>query len=243
MHLIKLNATDSTNSYLRALSTEKVLEDYTIVTASHQTKGRGQLGAIWDSEKDKNLICSVFKRHVELPIEKHFFISIVVSLSIVRALQKFQIPRLHIKWPNDILSEQKKICGILIENVIKQNAMEGSIIGIGLNINQTSFIELPNAASLRMLMGNVYNELEILEGIVNELRVHFNRLNLGEYVKLKAEYENLLFRKNKPSTFKHIDGHLFPGYIQGVNDSGLLQVLLEDDLIKAFDLKELKLLY
>lgn len=243
MHIIKLNATDSTNSYLRALSAEKVLNDYTIVTAKYQTQGRGQLGANWDSEKGKNLMCSVFKRYAKLGVENHFYISMVVSLSIVRALQKFQVPKLLIKWPNDILSEQKKICGILIENIIKQNTLEASIIGFGLNINQTSFLDLPNASSLKLLTGQVYEASEILEAVLKELKIHFDHLNQGDYDQLKTQYENLLFRKNKPSTFKDAQGYLFPGYIQGVNDNGLLQVLLEDDIIKTFDLKELKLLY
>ena len=70
----------------------------------------------------------------------------VMSLAIVKALERLNIPKLSIKWPNDILSANKKICGVLIENVIKQNQLESSIIGIGLNVNQNKFDNLPQAA-------------------------------------------------------------------------------------------------
>ncbi|MBN4085510.1 biotin--[acetyl-CoA-carboxylase] ligase, partial [Flavobacteriaceae bacterium AH-315-B10] len=145
MRIIKLNAIDSTNSYLKQISSKEVIEDYTTVTANYQTHGRGQMGTIWNSEKAKNLMCSVFKDCTKVSIKNQFYISMVTSLAIVKTLQSFSVPKLSVKWPNDILSENKKVCGILIENVIKNNLFEASIIGIGLNVNQTEFKLLPNA--------------------------------------------------------------------------------------------------
>ena len=144
MHIIKLNAIDSTNSYLRQLCTKNKLEDYTIVTAKTQTKGRGQMGTFWHVQEGKNLTCSVFKRFDKFPVDHSFYISIVTSLAIVRALHRFNVPKLRVKWPNDILSEEKKICGILIENIVKQSQLEASVIGIGLNVNQSEFQNLPH---------------------------------------------------------------------------------------------------
>ena len=133
MPIIKLDATDSTNSYLRKLSTVETVLDFTIVTAKYQTEGRGQMGTIWSSETSKNLTFSVFKDVSNMNLDFPFFISIVTSLAIIRTLETFSLPKLSIKWPNDILSEDKKVCGILIENVIKNNNINASIIGIGLN--------------------------------------------------------------------------------------------------------------
>ena len=243
MRTIKLNATGSTNTYLKQISDAKALEDYTVVTAEYQNKGRGQMGTIWTSEKAKNLICSVFKDGSKIAIEQQFYISIVTSLAIIKALQGFNIPKLYVKWPNDILSENKKICGILIENVIKNTNLECSIIGIGLNVNQTEFYKLPNASSLKLITGRVFNLDELLQLIITNLKYYFKLLECGDFDEIKAEYENKLFRKDKPSSFKNIRGEVFAGFIMGINDFGNLVVRLEDDIIKTFDLKEITLLY
>lgn len=243
MHIIKLNAIGSTNTYLRELASKKRLEDYTVVVTRHQTNGKGQIGAVWNSEKGKNLTFSVFKRNGCVSVDTTFYISMVTSLAIIKTLQLFQVPKLVVKWPNDILSEQKKICGILIENVIKQQDIEGSIIGIGLNVNQTQFKDLPLASSLKNLTGTLFDVEELLVKIVHQLTYYFDKLEQGKHDFIKRAYEALLFRRYKPSTFKDIEGNLFSGIIQGVNNNGTLQILLEDDIIKNFELKEIKLLY
>ncbi|GAA4893558.1 biotin--[acetyl-CoA-carboxylase] ligase [Flaviramulus aquimarinus] len=243
MSIIKLNATDSTNSYLRTLSARENVEDYTTVVAKKQTQGRGQMGTVWDAETSKNLTFSVYKDVSGFQLDSPFYISMVAALSVLKTLQFFSISRLRVKWPNDILSADKKICGILIENVIKQNSINASIIGIGLNVNQTEFKNLPKASSLSILSGKVYNLDELVMVILNNLKGYFLLLKDGKYDLIKAEYETHLFRKNKPSTFKDVEGLMFSGFIKGISDSGKLLVLLEDNIIKSFDLKEITLLY
>ncbi len=243
MHIIKLSAIDSTNSYLRELASKKTLEDFTVVVAKHQTKGRGQIGAVWNSENGKNLTFSIYKRNCGISIDDQFYLSMITSLAITKTLQLFQVPKLVVKWPNDILSEQKKICGILIENVIKQQDIEGSIIGVGLNVNQTQFSNLPSASSLKNLTGTLFDIEELLVNIVEQLKYYFDKLEKGKHDFIKRAYEALLFRRHKPSTFKDTQGHLFSGFIQGVNNNGTLQILLEDDIVKEFELKEIQLLY
>lgn len=243
MRIIKLSAIDSTNSYLRNMSAKEELDDFTIVTAQNQTQGRGQMGSVWASQSSKNLMFSVFKEVYQFNLEHPFYISIATSLAVIKSLKGFSIPKLYIKWPNDILSEDKKICGILIENVIKQNQFMASIIGVGLNVNQIEFDDLPRASSLKLISGKVYNLDELLNTIITNLKQYLVLLKNGDMAILKAEYELYLFRKNKPSTFKDAEGFVFSGYIKGISDSGNLQVLLEDEIIKEFELKELSLLY
>lgn len=243
MNIIKLNAIDSTNTYLKEISSKDVINDYTIVTANYQTSGRGQMGANWNSEKAKNLMCSVFKDCFNVSIKNQFYISMVTSLAIIKTLQSFSVQKLRIKWPNDILSENKKICGILIENVIKNNKLVASIIGVGLNVNQTEFVNLPNASSLKSITGTVFNTDELLQLIIKNLKYYFTILEKGHLKVLKNDYENLLFRKNKPSTFKDQQGTVFTGFIKGINEIGQLQITLEDEVLKEFDLKEVRLLY
>lgn len=243
MSIIKLDAINSTNSYLRKLIIDEDIEDYTVVTAKRQTHGRGQMGTVWSSKESKNLTTSVFKDMSGIKLEHPFYISIATSLSLIKTLHFFSISKLSIKWPNDILSEDKKICGILIENVIKQNSLNASVIGIGLNVNQTEFENLPKASSLKLISGKVYNLDEVLHNLIENLKHYFSILKQGRLGVLKDEYESYLFRKNKPSTFKNAEGLVFSGFIKNISDSGNLQVLLEDDIIKEYDLKEITLLY
>jgi BirA family biotin operon repressor/biotin-[acetyl-CoA-carboxylase] ligase len=243
MPIIKLNAIDSTNNYLKQLSIKEEIEDFTCVVAKHQTQGRGQRGTKWSSEDSKNLMCSVFKRNSGIAVGQQFFISIATSLAIIRTLQSFNIPKLFVKWPNDILSDNKKICGILIENVIKQTNLDGSVIGIGLNVNQTRFPELPNAASLKTLMGRVFDTEELLHLTIKNLKLYFDQIEKEGTDQLKRAYEKHLFRIHKPSTFLGINGKRFSGFIKGINDEGNLLVLLEDNILKSYGMKEIQLLY
>ncbi|BAO74731.1 biotin--[acetyl-CoA-carboxylase] ligase [Winogradskyella sp. PG-2] len=243
MYIIKLNAIDSTNAFLKLMAAKTLPKDYTVVSADLQTEGRGQMGTNWEAEEGKNLTASVFKALPSFEIEKQFYISMVVSLAICKALTAFNIPKLSIKWPNDILSEDKKICGILIENVIKHNQLEGSVIGIGMNINQKYFENLPQASSMSLVSGIIYNKDEVLSEILKQLQYYFEILETHKLSELKLEYESILFRKDKPSTFQTKEGETFSGIIKGVKKSGKLKVWTEDEIIKTFDLKDLKLLY
>ncbi len=243
MRIIKLSAIGSTNTFLRQISSAEPMDDYTVVVAENQTDGRGQMGTDWVVQEGKNLTFSVFKDVSFLSMENNFFISIVASLSVTKVLNSLKIPKTYIKWPNDILADNKKVCGILIENVIKNNKLTASVIGIGLNVNQTEFTNLPNASSLLKLTGNPFSIDDILNSIVETLQQYFIRLQDKEFDSLKEEYEAQLFRKDKPSTFRDNEEHLFSGYIQGVSRDGALRVLLEDDIIREYDLKEIQLLY
>ncbi len=243
MYIIKLDAIDSTNSYLKAMSAVNLPKDFTVVVANHQTQGRGQMGTIWQTEDGKNLTASVFKTFEFVDVEKQFYISMAVALSICKALEGLKISQLSIKWPNDILSANKKICGILIENVIKQNKLKGSIIGFGLNINQKNFDNLPKATSISLLTGFMHNKDEVLSGILTQLQYYFKLLEAKDYAEIKKQYEALLFRKDKPSTFKYEDGSTFSGIIKDITETGKLNVWTEDDIIETFDLKQVTLLY
>lgn len=243
MYIIKLDAIDSTNTYLKDLVSVGLPNDYTVVVAETQAKGRGQMGAKWQAEKGKNLTVSVFKRMPSFKVSNQFYISMSVSLAIFKALSTFKIPQLHIKWPNDILSADRKLCGILIENVIKNNALQGTVVGFGLNVNQKFFDNLPKASSMSLVTGVLYNRDEVLAEILKQLKFYFEALEAERLTEIKLEYESLLFRKNKPSTFITPKNEYFTGIIKGVAENGLLQVLTEDEIIKTFELKEVQLLY
>ena len=242
MNIIKLNAIDSTNNYLKKIIVDEGISDYTVVTAKFQTEGKGQLGTKWDSEDSKNLICSVYKKDINIKAQDQFVISALVSLALIKTLRKANLSNLHIKWPNDIMSDNKKICGILIENIVKENYIKDSVIGIGLNVNQTIFNNLPNATSIKNLLGTSYSKDEILNDLVKNIEFFFNELEKTSINSIFKTYEDALFRINVPSTFKNSKGDIFSGYIKGVTKLGKLKVMIEDNLIESYDLKEISML-
>ena len=243
MEIIKLNATNSTNTYLKNLLKEKQVKDLSCIWALSQTQGRGQQGAKWISEPGKNLTFSVLKKFENLSSEYHFLLNMEVSLAIFRALKKLYIPDLAVKWANDILSSKKKICGILIENTLHKEQISASIIGIGVNVNQVFFNDLPNVSSLQKIMGHPFDLEEVLLLICQELEVSLKSLSPTRFETMLDEYHTYLFRKDKPSTFEYPNGERFMGYIRGVSHNGQLQVEQEDALMSSFSLKEIKLLY
>ena len=242
MQIIKPNVTDSTNNYLKQLLMDTALEDFCVVVTNHQTNGKGQMGAEWVSERGKNLTISILKKQPSIILPRRFLLSILVSLSIVKTLEGYSVPKLAIKWPNDILSDHLKISGILIENLIKSNKIDFSVIGIGLNVNQELFKGLSKASSLKSILGKPVDKDELLHKLLKNLQMYFKLYaEKGEGI-LNAEYKSYLFRKDKPSTFELPDHSLFTGIIRGVTASGKLRVQMEA-ATKEFDLKELKLLY
>ena len=243
MKLIKLDAIDSTNDFLKGLSQKENLENYTVVTAKYQTKGKGQMGSNWASEDNKNLITSILIKEAIIAINQIFDLNIVVTVSIIQALNTLKIPSLNIKWPNDIMAENKKIAGILIENSIKENGKIESIVGIGLNVNQTNFDNLPNASSLKNIMNQDFDINTILESIVTQIEENIEKLKNNEIDSFWHEYENYLFKKGKPTLFEDTNQQRFMGIINGVTRNGQLEVLLEDDSVSHFEVKEIMMIY
>lgn len=243
MKLIKLDAIDSTNDFLKRLSGEQPLDNFTVVSAENQTHGKGQMGAKWDSETGKNLMFSVIINNLLNNISQIFDLNVAVALSIINTLEKFNIPNLSIKWPNDIMSDNKKISGVLIENTIKNNGEITSIIGIGLNVNQFNFDELPNASSLAVIMKTNFDKEMILNVFIECLKLNCDLLENKLASQLWNSYNYNLFKKGIPMPFSLPNGTQFMGIIQEVNASGKLEVKLENDTIETFGIKEIQLLY
>ncbi|MCL9808581.1 biotin--[acetyl-CoA-carboxylase] ligase [Flavobacterium luminosum] len=243
MKLIKLDAIDSTNDFLKGLAQNQHIENYTVVTAKTQTKGKGQHGTQWHDEYNKNLITSILIKETLTTIEGIFVLNIAVTLGILAALQKNKIPSLSVKWPNDIMSDNKKIAGILIENLIQENGKIQSIIGIGLNVNQTEFNNLPKASSLKGITRMEYDIQDIVIQIVEEIKKKVALISDNKSEILWEEYQQNLFKKGIPVVLENQKGLKFMGIIQGVNRNGKLQVLLEDDSIQEYGIKEVSLIF
>lgn len=242
LKIIKLNAIDSTNDYLKSLQREVVLEDDTVVLTLEQSKGRGQQGASWYMKRNESLAFSVFRRYSNLEVTCQFHLTMAVSLAIQKALSKLGLPAVSIKWPNDIMTGDKKICGILIENQLSGTKIKSSIIGVGLNVNNQSFPNLPQASSMKMATDVTFKIEKVLENVLDHISSELAHVKSTSFEELQERYESLLFRREKISVFEDARGNQFNGIIQGVNSQGELIVLRDEDRLQKFQMKEIKLL-
>ena len=156
-----IKRTNSTNTLLRELIVQGNPPEY--IYAGFQTAGRGQTGNGWESEADKNLLCSIL-----LPARENLFeLNIIVAVAVQRMLGE----DFTIKWPNDIYWQDKKVAGILIENAIIGNEVKYSIAGIGLNVNQTEWqSNAPNPVSLKQIYGTDFVVEELMQKLYAEVK-------------------------------------------------------------------------
>ncbi len=228
---------DSTNKEAqRLLATGPVSSGLTIL-ARHQTAGHGQYGRTWVSAPDSHLAMSIVYKPVDFDAIALPTIGMKVSLGIIRALKQID-PQLMplIKWPNDIYVNGKKLCGILIENVLAGSRVQHSIIGIGMNVNESQFpSEIPNATSLFMNTGMSYE----VEKIALILRQHMLTLLEKNKFDWKNEYDQSLFGLESLHAFQIGPDNVF-AKAKGVSIQGHLILEMADGAIAHFGSHELK---
>jgi BirA family biotin operon repressor/biotin-[acetyl-CoA-carboxylase] ligase len=239
-NLLFLPECHSTNSYLQELCRHEGVPEGTLVITDHQTAGRGQRNNVWMAEPGKNLTFSVVLQPLFLAPASQFRLSQAVALAIKDALAGLTQKPLAIKWPNDILLNGKKLGGILIENQLAGTRWERSIIGIGLNVNQTLF-DLPHATSLALQEGVPFGLDEVLDRLCQSLEVRYLQLKRGALEAVQQDYLNALFGWGQSLRFESMHGS-FEGTIAGVEDNGRLLVKTGEEM-KAFDLKEIRYAY
>ena len=242
MQLIKLDAIASTNGYLKQLAQERDLQDFTVVKCDHQTQGRGQKGNIWVTDRGKNLTVSILKKFDSFDVGRSFGLNCSVSLAIYDVLNELLLPEVKVKWPNDIMSGNKKLCGILIENSLSGSQIKQSIIGIGLNVNQTYFKDQPKATSMKLESSKTYDLEELLEKIVNRLQLLMVGPFMNDFALLRQRYEAVMFRKDTKANYALADGTKFSGTIRGIEESGKLSIEKVDGQLVRFNFKEVKYL-
>jgi BirA family biotin operon repressor/biotin-[acetyl-CoA-carboxylase] ligase len=236
MHLIKLDQIASTNDYLKQLNKEKNLENFTTIYTENQTHGKGQMGNLWVSEKGKSLTFSTLITISNNIYQNNISLNMMTAVSIIEVLLKNKLENLAIKWPNDIILKNKKIGGILIEQTKNFNHQTSFIIGIGLNMYQKKFINIPNASSIELLTQKKLDLNFLLIEIINQIKTNFN-LNTD----FKDKYVHYLFKLNEYTEFL-IEDKKEIGKIIDISSDGKLMVSLQEK-IKNFGIKEIEMLY
>ena len=241
MKIIKLDAIDSTNSYLKKLLNKESLDDLTVVVSKHQTKGRGRNGNVWSNKPSLNLAFSIYKRFSGFEIDKKFMLNVISSISVHETLKKYNLSDLTIKWPNDIMTGDKKISGILIENNFRGNSIKHSVIGIGININQSEFKNLPNATSIFIETGKLSSVETITQELQKTFEKNFDELRTNEHEILNT-YNNLLYRKNEKSNFSSNNIGNFQGKIIRVDKNGEITICELNQQLSKYSESEIKLI-
>ncbi len=241
MKIIKLNAVNSTNDFLKEMALNVSLENFTVVQANYQTNGKGQTHNKWHSKDGKNLLFSVLVKHNSLDISQNFILNIVASLTVFSVL-KVILSDIKIKWANDIMASNKKIAGILVENRIQKNKIVQSVFGFGVNVNQTIFPEyLSKATSLKLQANKTYDLDVLLSKFLTVLKKEILVLENNDFSILKDRYLKELYLLNETSLFKSKE-RIFKGKIKGISNQGKLVVALKNDSIKEFEIKEIEFL-
>jgi len=233
-------STPSTNILLKELVRKEKLPEFFAVRTAFQSAGKGQLGNSWEAERGKNMLCSVLLYPHSVAIHEQFMISQMVSVAILRVLQKYGVD-CCIKWPNDIYVGNKKLGGILIENSLRGSKIDFSIIGIGLNINQKEFkSNAPNPVSTFNILQKKLSVKEIFSEIMTEIK---NLYLYTDIAVVKSEYLQYLFRKTGFYSFKIPNGEVFEAAIDTIGSDGQLWLKKRDGNLSGFYFKEVEFIF
>lgn len=237
--ILLLEEVASTNTYLLNLLNEKKIEEGTIVSAKNQSAGRGMGNNVWISEIGKNATFSIVLFPDFTAVEEQFLITQLISLGVLNWV-KSRLPGKNcvIKWPNDILVEGKKICGILAQSSILGNKLQYVVAGIGINLNQKDFGTLNSlATSIINQSGKISEIEESIYEIRNEIYKQYQILTSGKTEVLQKKYLDALHLLNDNHLFSDTEG-LFTGKISGVNRFGQLQITDTSGRIRIYNTKE-----
>ncbi len=229
----------STNMHSVDLIAKSNPIDGTVISTYNQTDGNGQIGRKWYSDVDKNITTSIILYPDFLSIDKVFYLNIVLSLAIRRALEKLSSHEFFIKWPNDLYYKDTKIAGLLIQQSIMGKSIKSTVLGYGVNINQESFpASIPNPISLYNIIGE-FSDLDQVQSILlTEVKDYYTKLKQGSYLELKTEYLSYMYKRGELCEFQGDRGK-FEAEILGIGPSGKLALNKMGEIFH-YELNQLK---
>ncbi len=231
---------DSTNAWLQQQLLEQDLPHGYVVHTAYQTAGRGQLTNAWEAEEGKNILCSLLLKPQQFPVKQQFLISQAVALGVVDVLSQYAA-NFCIKWPNDIYWNDQKIAGILIENNLQGAAIATSVVGIGLNINQTRFLsDAPNPVSLAQITGKKYDVEEMMQALQQSIHNRYEQV-LASPMLLQQDYLSVLYRYQSWAPYRDENGS-FEGRIVAVEPMGYLHIEDRAGIDRKYAFKEVQFL-
>ncbi len=210
--------------------------DGTAYFALDQQQGKGQRAKAWSSKPGENIILSVVKTCTHLQIQSQFELSCAVALACFDLFSSYAGDETRIKWPNDIYWRDRKAGGILIENIITSNKWDKAIIGMGINVNQTSFQGMEQrAVSLKQITGQTFDPISLAKELCGHLDYRFTMLQSAPFDIALSAYNQHLFKRHETVQFKK-DNLLFHALVKEVNTKG--QLVIEHGIQEAVTLGE-----
>ena len=240
-HYIKVSQTASTNTYLSRLAA--TLPGGTVIYTPCQTAGRGQKGNSWESEDGKNLTFSLLLKRPPLKARDQFYLSEASALAVVEALTALAGDGFTVKWPNDVYWQDKKICGMLLENSLDGSDIATCIVGIGLNVNQERFVsDAPNPVSLFNITGQEHDLESLLKRVCSRIEQLVNTLDdATAREQLHRQYMAALYRNDgQQHLWEDAAGHRFMASVAGIAPDGTLTLQHEDGTRHDYLFKEVK---
>jgi BirA family biotin operon repressor/biotin-[acetyl-CoA-carboxylase] ligase len=231
----------STNEYAKKLLKEKKIQEGAVITSKFQKKGKGQMDVNWESEYGKNLLMSLLVSP-DIPVVSQFNISMCISLALHDFASSYFPKQVKNKWPNDLLIKKEKIAGILIQNIVSNNLIRHSIIGIGLNVNQIIFAKYSlKATSFKNLLGEDYDIHKLQKELLYCVRNRYLKLKQLKFDKIRKEYTESLFALNRWMNYK-VEGKKIKAKLVGIDKIGKILLEFENGRINSFSLKEVAFL-
>lgn len=225
VHTIRLDEVDSTNTYLRRMETLPDA-DILVVTAGHQTAGRGMGSNRWESEDGRNLLFSMLVRPEGVPAARQFALSMAEALAVKDALDPIA-GEVTLKWPNDVYWHDRKISGTLIETAISGRLVKDCIFGTGINVNQRVFrSDAPNPVSLRQITGRDTDINVVLDSVLEAFEGYYAMVLDGEYDSVGRLYHDALYRRTGMHAYSDSDGRFMASVVRVGHDGRLV---LRDD--------------
>lgn len=211
-----------------------------IVWAEHQTAGRGQRGHKWLSPEGENLTFTMVVEPRFLPVAEQFLLCEALSVALTDTFAAYGIAT-HIKWTNDIYADDRKLEGVLIEHSYSGPTLSRTLLGIGINVNQTEFDpSLPNPVSMAQLTGRHYDRREVLETFERCMLARYAQLEHGDRETLQHDYRERMYGLGERRTFRYPDGRLTQAVIEGVRPSGELLLRHDDGVLREYLFKEIE---
>jgi BirA family biotin operon repressor/biotin-[acetyl-CoA-carboxylase] ligase len=233
----EIHEVDSTNIYAIDKVQANLAAHGSAFFANSQSAGKGQRGKTWISENGSNIILSVVIDPTFLFINQQFALSVMTSLAVYDFFSSYAGEETKIKWPNDLFWRDRKTGGVLIDNHILGTKWQYSVIGIGININQTEFSPIiQQAVSLKQITGKAYDPVELAKELCQHIDRRFDALKAGQMAQQLAEYNLHLYKKGDTVRFKK-DNITFSARVESVNEMG--ELLLKDGLQDRFHFGEI----
>lgn len=240
--LLHFPSLESTNTYASKMLAESTVSEGTVISTFHQFEGRGQMGNTWDCAPNQNIAMSIILRPKFLFAQRQFLLNCISALAVRDTLARYTNKQVSVKWPNDVLIEDKKVCGILIQNTLSSTQILTSVLGIGININQKKINpNLPFATSLAIETEQQYALKAIQQAVFTTLERYYLSLRSGNMHRIERAYLAQLYGYKEVRRYQLTDGTVFNATITGITPIGQL-ILSWEGQEQYFNIKEVALL-